>query len=232
MIISTNKNILKFGDALLSTTWGVPVPPTPDIVTDGLICYLDAANPESYSGTGSTWLDLTEEGNDATISGSVTWTGDSFTLTGSTTTHIISSPFDIASDFTMFAASRYTVAGGGRVITGTSPSPNFLLGHHSGKTECMYVNAGPLGGPDDTNWRIYSGSGDLTADEYEFWINGSLHNTFTTGSGGINGFRIGSQSTGDETSDCEISFMCIYDRVLTASEQLQNYNAFKDRFGF
>ena len=39
----------------------------PKIVTDGLICYLDAANRKSYSGSGSTWNDLSGNGNHATL---------------------------------------------------------------------------------------------------------------------------------------------------------------------
>ena len=30
----------------------------PDIVTDGLVSHLDAANTKSYPGSGSTWYDL------------------------------------------------------------------------------------------------------------------------------------------------------------------------------
>ena len=32
---------------------------SPKLVTDGLVMYVDAANPRSYPGTGSTWYDLT-----------------------------------------------------------------------------------------------------------------------------------------------------------------------------
>jgi len=39
----------------------------PKIVSEGLICYLDAGNSRSYSGSGTTWTDLTENGNNATI---------------------------------------------------------------------------------------------------------------------------------------------------------------------
>lgn len=41
----------------------------PDIVTDGLVLCLDAANPESYPGTGTTWTDLSGNGNDALFLG-------------------------------------------------------------------------------------------------------------------------------------------------------------------
>ena len=41
--------------------------PTP-IVTDGLLLHLDALNPKSYSGTGSTWYDMSGNNNDAYLS--------------------------------------------------------------------------------------------------------------------------------------------------------------------
>lgn len=41
-----------------------------DIVTSGLILSLDAANTKSYSGSGTTWADLSSNGNNGTLSGS------------------------------------------------------------------------------------------------------------------------------------------------------------------
>ena len=35
----------------------------PNIVTDGLVLYLDAANPKSYPGSGTVWKDLSGNGN-------------------------------------------------------------------------------------------------------------------------------------------------------------------------
>ena len=40
---------------------------SPKIVTDGLVSYLDAANPKSYPGSGTTWSDLSGNGNNATL---------------------------------------------------------------------------------------------------------------------------------------------------------------------
>ncbi|MDA9251095.1 cadherin domain-containing protein, partial [Flavobacteriaceae bacterium] len=40
-----------------------------DFVTDGLILHLDAGNSNSYSGSGSTWFDLSGNNNHATING-------------------------------------------------------------------------------------------------------------------------------------------------------------------
>ena len=39
----------------------------PDIITDGLVLYLDAANSKSYPGSGTTWKDLSGKGNDSAL---------------------------------------------------------------------------------------------------------------------------------------------------------------------
>lgn len=39
----------------------------PKIITDGLVLYLDAANPKSYPGTGSNWYDLSDNDNNAQL---------------------------------------------------------------------------------------------------------------------------------------------------------------------
>lgn len=40
----------------------------PKIISDGLVCYLDAGNTKSYPGSGTAWYDLSKNGNDGTIS--------------------------------------------------------------------------------------------------------------------------------------------------------------------
>lgn len=40
---------------------------SPRIVTDNLTMYLDAGNPKSYSGSGTTWYDLTKNANNGTL---------------------------------------------------------------------------------------------------------------------------------------------------------------------
>lgn len=40
---------------------------TPNIVTTNLLFWLDAGNPSSYNGSGTTWYDISGNGNDATL---------------------------------------------------------------------------------------------------------------------------------------------------------------------
>jgi hypothetical protein len=48
----------------------------PKIVTDGLVLCLDAANPKSYPGTGTTWTDLSSNGNNGTLINGVGYSSD------------------------------------------------------------------------------------------------------------------------------------------------------------
>jgi len=45
----------------------------PRIVTDGLVCCIDAANTKSYSGTGTTWTDLSSNNNNVTLTNGPTF---------------------------------------------------------------------------------------------------------------------------------------------------------------
>lgn len=54
----------------------------PNIVTDGLILYLDAANTKSYPGSGTTWFDLSGKNNHFTLYNGPTYTNNVITLDG------------------------------------------------------------------------------------------------------------------------------------------------------
>ena len=48
---------------------------TPRIVTNGLVLNLDAARQNSYAGSGTTWRDLSGNGNTGTLVNGVGYTG-------------------------------------------------------------------------------------------------------------------------------------------------------------
>ena len=47
----------------------------PEIIEDGLVICLDAGNPRSYPGTGTTWTDLSGNGNNGTLVNGPTYSG-------------------------------------------------------------------------------------------------------------------------------------------------------------
>jgi hypothetical protein len=49
---------------------------SPALVTSGLTLCLDAANPKSYPGSGTTWTDLSGNGNNGTLVNGVGYSGD------------------------------------------------------------------------------------------------------------------------------------------------------------
>jgi len=48
---------------------------SPKIVTDGLVLCLDAGNPKSYPGSGTTWTDLSGNSNNGTLVNGVGYNG-------------------------------------------------------------------------------------------------------------------------------------------------------------
>ena len=76
------------GNKLLSTSIGPKGEVIKQIATDGLVFYVDAGNKNSYSGSGSTWTDLSGNGNHGTLYNSPTYSSSdgngSFAFNGST----------------------------------------------------------------------------------------------------------------------------------------------------
>jgi hypothetical protein len=130
-------------------------------------------------------------------------------------------------------AARYTgTSPHGRMIN--SLNNNWLLGQWNSSTLNYYAEGTVYGipaGPDDTNWRIYTGTGDISGDSWGFYVNNSLITQNNAGVFGPNGISIARQGFGAEWSTGQFSFLLIYNRVLTTAEMTQNYNYFKGRFG-
>ena len=206
----------------------------PKIVTGGLIMNLDAANKKSYPGSGNTWYDLCGNYNGTLVS-SPTFTGDyggvvNVTSAGARVT--ISGINLSTGTYTVIGAARYNVGGThGRIISSTGN--NWLLGHWSAYTDNHYAEGWVQYVVTDTssNWFIYAGTGDTSADNWKFYINGVKKADNNGGGAGPNGIQINGIQGAQELTDGQCAFVMAYNRVLTDSEVLQNYNALKSRFG-
>ena len=106
-----------------------------------------------------------------------------------------------------------------------------MLGHWSNRSNNYFAGGfvSTQSAVSDTNWRIYAGTGHITNDLYNYYINGILLDSNANGSYGPDGIKIGGYII-NENSTGQFSFLQIYNRVLSASEILQNYNALKGRF--
>ena len=81
----------------------------PELITNGLVLYLDAANPTSYSGTGTTWTDLSGNGNNGTLMNSPIYSatsGGNFVFNGSNT--YVYAPITKAASCTFSAWAKST----------------------------------------------------------------------------------------------------------------------------
>jgi|TARA_R110002167_G_scaffold119678_2_gene297197 hypothetical protein len=209
---------------------------SPKIVTDGLVMYVDSANPKSYPGSGSTWYDLTNNSHNLSL-------GSSVSLTTYDSTKVLHFPEDAngygrnssmnlaSSNYTIISFLRKLNSGNdGRTIT--AYSNNWLMGSHD-TTYGDYYAEGWIysgAGTSDTNWRMYAGTGDISGDLYSLYINDSkIVDSSTGGSQGPNGWNLNNQYS--QYSNCEIANLICYNRVLTDQEITQNYNSLKTRFG-
>lgn len=206
------------------------------IVTSGLVMCLDAGNPKSYPGSGTTIRDVTGNGYNGTLTNGPTFSsanGGVIVLDG------INDYIDVqginlsSSSYTIFAATRY-VNVSGRIISGRNN--NWLMGHWGGTTENYYAEgwvSAAYAGAADTNWRIYAATWDSSTDQAALYTNGVLTSgPNTSASAGPNGFGIGCYFIGQsEWSAGQFSFLTAYSNVLTADQITQNFNALRGRYG-
>jgi len=208
----------------------------PDIVTNGLVLIWDVANPLSYPGTGTTIYDLSGNGYNGTLYNGVGFNqtnGGVLTFDGVDDYVESGNPQLAGTNSTVMGAARYNGDIRGRMIN--AKDNNWLIGHWNNSTENYYAEGwvSPVQyGANDTNWRIYSATGDIGGDSYASYVNNVASATSNAGSQGPAGITIGKIGyANSEYSTGEFSFVLVYNRVLTAAEMTQNYNYFKGRFG-
>jgi len=206
----------------------------PQIVTNGLVLCLDAANTKSYPGSGTTWTDLSGSGNTGTLVNGVGYDVDSLSFDGvddRIECGTWSVPYLTVSTW-VYKTSTATNQGICRKEVGWAVSQyNGVLQVAPG-TSWTFYNTGytiPL-----NTWVniVYTYSGTGATGSQTVYINGSsIYNT-SAGSGPIssnsNPVRVGYDDNNWYWGG-RIAQTQIYNRALTASEVQQNYNAIKSR---
>jgi hypothetical protein len=227
---------------------GVAVTPAPaSIVTTGLVLSLDAGNPASYPGSGTTWTD-TVSSIPFTLNNSPAYSSNNggyleFVPASSQWADSVTSLSNL-STWTVEAWHYWT-----GVTTGSNPclvtetyvggSINYTLGYPSGAPnfQAGFWNGGwqvtPSGYTLPSNaWCQIVGTYDGT--DIKLYVNNSLINltayTFTPTSSGA-GIRLMNRWDSADYWGGRLGIVRIYDDALTAEQVTQNYNADRSRFG-
>ncbi len=230
------------------------------IVRDGLVLCLDAANPKSYPGTGTTWFDLSDNGNHATLFNSPTFVSDfkgAFVLDNvddyMTIPNLNFETLGVSQNFTFMFGAKKTAYGTGGNNNGNSSLINGSSSGYSNGWRIIEVNGGTPGSAFSGIQR-YSFGTDLYADStitlsdtsnryaicafsrnttsaFAFLNGVTALKTFDTYIPGTNLGRIGNPDSGAGRFAGYLSFILVYNRALSAAEIQQNFNATRSRYG-
>ena len=211
------------------------------IVTNGLLVYLDAANARSYSGSGITANDLSGTGNTATLVNGPTYNSSnlgSIVLDGTNDYINVNSLANIL-PYTAYTKTAYFY------VTSFSTANNIISGGFSGQHAFWLQASNKLYAGHNGAWTTVTGNTTLSLNTWYFgavtysntsgwklYLNGREDGTSadTTTFTGNQEIVIGAYSTGNNFTG-RISYVQVYNRALTATEILQNYNATKRRYG-
>ena len=213
------------------------------IVTTDLSLRLDAGNPLSYTGSGTTWTDLAGTTQNITLVNNPTYTSTS------------------PAYFTFNGSNQYG-SGSGAVLSSTSYTKSvwFYLNSYQDNNVLSSAAGGHYMFFQSTN-KMYNGHSNWagfpsnypstatfslnkwynvaltfnTTDGMKLYINGILDSSYTTiktaytGNGSTN---VACYSPGGNLLNGRVSKVYCYTRSLTSDEVLQNYNADKGVYGY
>lgn len=232
MPLYVKNNIVNSNDITSTGVFKTRVP------RDGLLCYLDASDLDSYPGSGTVWYDLSNNvyNANATLVNGVTYNSSiagGVLITNGSNQYITVPCGNLSTtNYTVIGAAKY-VTTGGRIFS--AESNNWLLGWWGGSTENHYaegwVSAVSSGGA-DTNWRIMASSGNIYDDQYVVYVNSSATYSNQNGAAGPYNLSLGRYAPGNsEYANAYISYLLVYDRILNPFEISEIYQATRGRFG-
>jgi hypothetical protein len=220
---------------------------TPPVVTNGLVVHLDSTTQSPGYAVGNTWYDSSGNNNNAKLYNGVTYDGNFFVFDGVDEYAEITNNSGINnclnSDFTfdiwaycqsqswvypkIFSKGRYSSDGAiNGVMRNNTYSPNDVLWQHqnkSGVLVSLHRKSIPFNSWQNLTYTRVSGV-------FKFYLNGVLQSTVSNSDDLRSNFniKIGANSnwgTNAENARQKIMSFRQYNRGLSASEVLQNYNA-------
>ena len=214
------------------------------VVTNGMIAYIDAGKPESYTGTGTSVRDLVNpDTNPATLNGTISYVSAGSAsywniATGAATNYITSTLAQNYLDCTLVFYPDFTYNSGASLAyglgAGISADKTMRFGGANGTGPWTLQNPDNTDGWASTattyyvNNTAYTGAGNLATG----WnIVGGLRTNTTNGAFASNfAYTWGTGYTGRYYQG-RLAAIVLYNRQLTAAEQQNNYNYFAARYG-
>jgi hypothetical protein len=223
---------------------------------NGLVVHLDAANPKSYSGTGTTWYDMSGNSNHAILNGNANnpvWNAAGYWSFPATTTGINggmiinnSSSLQTISTMTVelfFTLETKTLVSGdtdwmaifSKGSTRSNQTPAISINQGVSSNRFLHIetpsafNSSPNIFTDYTGNIWYYVTALLSSTSFGYLNNQQV----STVSGGItaNSFPIYlGLDSGLEMFKGKLAIVRVYNRALTFSELTDNFNAMKRRF--
>ena len=213
----------------------------PDIINDSsLVLALDASDRNSYVSGSTTWFDVSGFGNNGTLTngptfstgsgGAIVFDGTNDYVTGSintlndfSLTYTVYST-DISSQFIFYPAGLSFSGNAGGVFFGGNLAPfTSKTGIYDGSTQVTSNTTITT-----NTWYIITATRNGTTGS--IYINGLLNATGTISSNSITAYNLGRRTDAIWYYKGNIANIQVYNRALSATEILQNYNALKSRF--
>lgn len=233
----------------------------PDIVTDGLVLHLDAANRKSYPGSGTTWYDLSGNGNNANKLGTtslITWNSNGF-FEHRPTSNTTGSYWSINHSAELSPNSGFWTVSGWMKVIGDQSYNGVGWFHKQGSGDERGIHLEPISG----NFRANGANGwsqiDYNINNNSIWQSFTFVFSQTSGTYGTNTgnlkFYINGVKVVEDTSftpkidagspiwlgrrnghlrhyiNADISNYFYHTKSLSDSEIKKNYNALKGRYG-
>jgi len=224
---------------------------SPIIVTDGLVLCLDAGNAKSYPGSGTSWSDVSGEGNNGTLVNGVGYSGDnlgSLSFDG-VDDYVNLGDLDLPAPFTLSIWFKGNTTNQFCGLLNKSSSENFGAWGLYGSSDASYVRFGFV---NTSNSQIEISNTNFNDIKANTWVNYVGTYDFSNLRLYRNGIEIASAvetTTPTSTNDIAsignrvvtnrsdrayaglLSSAKIYNRALTASEVQQNFKALRGRYG-
>jgi hypothetical protein len=245
------------GDIITTSTFG-STSLINNVVLNGLQCYLDASDKNSYPGSGTSWYDMSGKGRHAAWNATPSFTSNGkasyFSPYGNMCRGIRSDGYEINNTlgYTIMWMSKNNsgTANGAFKFYSTSSNVGRGIFVHPGwqANDTLYFDQGGCCGADTrtnytfgtsnfTSWRVWAVTSSIA--QRRIYMNGVNYITNTTTAANINLDTVplyigGDDYYGSSTSsnwDANLALFMVYNRALTSAEIYQNYFVQKSKFG-